>query len=85
MEKEDLIWETLPNPFLGSSNRKLYGLFPTDDKVEIAYPKTEIPFSRTDNGNPVPAQLYPIPEQEDDTAHYTTCLLYTSQGFPLLV
>ena len=72
MEKEDLIWETLPNPFLGSSNRKLYGLFPTDDKVEIAYPKTEIPFSRTDNGNPVPAQLYTIPEQEDATANYTT-------------
>ena len=35
-------------------------------------PKTEIPFSRTDNGNPVPAQLYTIPEQEDATANYTT-------------
>ena len=32
MEKKDLIWKQLLNPFLGSSNRKLYALHPTEDK-----------------------------------------------------
>ena len=32
LNAEDYDWETLPNPFLGSSNRKLYGLWANDDR-----------------------------------------------------
>lgn len=71
MEKKDLIWEQLLNPFLGSSNRKLYALHPTEDKIEIAYPKEEIPFSRTDNGVPTSAQIYSLPENDKTMVDYT--------------
>ena len=70
MEKNDLIWKQLLNPFLGSSNRKLYALYPTEDRIEIAYPKEEIPFSRTDNGVPTSAQVYSLPENDKTTVDY---------------
>ena len=42
----------LANPFLGSSNRKLYGLWKSDDHITVMTPTQTIPFTRTDNGNP---------------------------------
>ena len=43
-------WKSLQNPFLGSSNRKLFGLWNTSDAIQLAYPKENIPFVRTNNG-----------------------------------
>ena len=61
VEENELDWTTLEKPFLGSSNRKLYGLWDTMDVVEIAEPLESIPFERWDNGTEVPATVYTIP------------------------
>lgn len=68
--KTDFDWITLPNPFLGSSNRKLYGLWKNTDSVQLAYPKADISFTRTDNGTSVDAAVYKLPENEYDLATY---------------
>jgi hypothetical protein len=62
---DDLNFQTLPNTFLGSSNRKLYGLWQGDDKLEIGTLKSPISFTRTDNGEPVVASLYDVPTSSD--------------------
>ena len=67
----DFDWHTLENPFLGSSNRKLYGLWSTGDAVQIAYPKQNIAFTRTDNGVPVDSKLYSIPASINDNISYS--------------
>lgn len=59
----------LPNPYLGSQNRKLYGLWPDDERLVIATPIDEIPFTRTDNGIPVASTLFDLPS--DDTTAVT--------------
>lgn len=68
-KKEDFHWRTLPNRFLGSANRKLYGLKETTDALEIAEGE-EIPFQRYDDGQPAEAAVYSIPEQEWEPATY---------------
>jgi len=70
LAESDLDFKTLPNPYLGSTNRKLYGLWPTKDKLEIALPRTTVEFSRTDNGVPVEASLFALPENDSDTVTY---------------
>ena len=50
LTQADYDCRTLENPFLGSSNRKLYGLWPSRDRITVMTPLQEIPFTRTDNG-----------------------------------
>lgn len=70
-EKTDFEWKSLPNPFLGSSNRKLFGLWNNSDAIQLAYPKENIPFERTDNGKPVDSTIYRLPESEDELVTYS--------------
>lgn len=49
LEEKEMDIITLPNPMIGSKNRQLYYLYPTDDKVEIAYPKEMIDYELTIN------------------------------------
>lgn len=56
LSKDEFIWETLPNPFSGSRNAQLYQLFPTDDKIEIVYPKQKVPFKKIVTHRAVNAQ-----------------------------
>lgn len=65
MEEDELVWTTVDAPFLGSANRKLYGLWETEDVVEIADPVVSIPFERWDNGLAVPATVYTLPASGD--------------------
>ena len=60
---------TLSNPFLGSSNRKLYGLWDSDDSVTLMTPRAEIPYTRTNNGRPV-ATIWQLPANNTDTITY---------------
>lgn len=71
LEEDDWDYTTLPNPFLGSRNRKLYGLWHTTDKLTYAVPKADIPFTRTDNGQEVEATLFRLPETANETVGYT--------------
>jgi len=70
LTESDLDFITLPNPYLGSTNRKLYGLWPTEDKLEIAFPKTPVEFSRRDNGVPVETSLFALPKNDGDIVTY---------------
>lgn len=58
----------LSNPFLGFSNRKLYGLWASDDHITVIVPAQEIPFTCTDNGNPAES-ICNLPDT--DTAEIT--------------
>ena len=70
--EEDLIFEFLSEPFLGSQNRKIYGLWDNDEKLEIAHLKDPISFTRMDNGVEVPPTLYTFP----DPGEYATYSVY---------
>lgn len=61
----------LPNPFLGSQNRKVYGLYPTDEQLLVGRLKTPIPFTRTDNGQPVEPTVYALPIDEAALVEYS--------------
>ncbi len=67
---EDLELTALPNPFLGSQNRKLYGLWPTEERLVVGTLKTPIPFTRKDNGQEVASTLYDIPEDPREWVTY---------------
>lgn len=66
---EDFTFTTLENPFLGSANRKLYGLWNTTDAVTVARPKTDIPFTRADNGAEKRG-VYTLPGSGQETVTY---------------
>ena len=70
-QEADLIWETLPNPFLGSRNRKLFGLADRGDALEVAGYRQAIPFTRTDNGQAVDSALLALPADGEETVTYT--------------
>lgn len=70
LTEEDFTFETLENPFLGSANRKLYGLWEHNDSLEIATPVNFIPFTRENNGQPVGAILT-LPQNAEDTVTYS--------------
>ena len=66
----DFIQETLPNPFLGSANRKLYGIRETTDVIQIVSPKEEIPFVRMNNGQPFDG-INSTPQSTHETVTYS--------------
>ena len=68
---EDLTFTELPNPFLGSRNRKLYALRYLDDRLTTAVYTDPIPFTRSDNGEAVSPSLLALPETEDEVITYS--------------
>lgn len=54
----DLTITPVDTEFLGSRNRKLFGLFDTDDRLYTGTLAEPVPFTRTDNGSPVEATVY---------------------------
>ena len=69
-EEEDWEYTTLPNPFLGSRNRKLYALWETHDRLTYAVPREEIPFTRMDNGQEVEPTVLRLPENDTAPVEY---------------
>lgn len=70
LDEDSLVRETLPNPYLGSRARKVFGLWETDEKLEIGLPAQPIPFTRIDNGQEVPATVYTLPSNDTDEVAY---------------
>ncbi len=68
--KSDLDFQALPNPFIGSRNRKWFGQFETEDQLIMGILKQEIPFRRYIMGNEVAPELYAIPETTDEWVTY---------------
>lgn len=77
LTEEDAEFVELPNPYIGSRNRKLYNLWENQDKA-IILSGTPVPFTRYDNGQLSEKPLYVLP-----TADYmpTTYNLYMGGDF----
>ena len=59
---EDLKITALPHEVLGSRGRRLYGLSPVQDEIEMFAFQTPVPFTRRDNGSPVASETLRLPE-----------------------
>ena len=71
LEGDSLTVETLPNPYLGSRGRKLFGLESCGEHLAIGLPRDPIPFTRTDNGVPAAASVYALPANEAQEVLYS--------------
>ena len=63
LTEEDIEFRELPNPYLGSRNRKLYNLWENGEKAAILA-EVPVPFTRTDNGQPSEKPLFVVPAEE---------------------
>jgi len=70
LNKEDMDWIELPNPFLGSSARKLFGLRTNDERLSVGIIKEPVAFTRTDNGSPTDASVLAMPSANDTVVTY---------------
>ncbi len=70
ISEEDFTWKSLPNPFLGSLNRKLMGMWDTDEALWTYELKKPIPFTRWDNGQSVEATVFDLPDSETAYVQY---------------
>lgn len=68
--EEDVTFETLPNTYLGSRARKLMGMVPSEEKLQLLWPKEEVPFTRWDNGAEDLPQVYSMPDSAEEYATY---------------
>ncbi len=71
LREEDLTFVTLSNPMLGSRNRMLYGLYPTDEHLTYAEATVAIPFRRFDNGVEVAPSLFSLPPTSEEPTGYS--------------
>ena len=78
LTEDDIDFVELPNPYIGSRNRKLYNLWPNEERAVIGVQREPVPFTRTDNGQPSERPLFVAP-----TADYlpTTYNLYMGGDF----
>ena len=63
--EEDFTFQELPNPYIGSRNRKLYNLWPNEDRAVIAEVKDPVAYTRYDNGELSDKPLYVLPAAEE--------------------
>ena len=64
LTEQDLDFQELPNPYIGSRNRKLYNLWPNSEGAVIGVQKEPVPFTRTDNGQPSEKPLFVLPAED---------------------
>ena len=64
LTEEDIAFEELPNPYIGSRNRKLYNLWNNGEKAVIGRQKEPVAFIRTDNGQPSDKPLFVLPAED---------------------
>ena len=63
LTEADLDFVELPNPYIGTRNRKLYNLWPNDEKAVIGVQREPVAFTRTDNGQPSSRALFVYPQE----------------------
>lgn len=68
---EDLVLNTLPNPYLGSRARKLCGQWESTEKLLYAELMEPIPFTRWNNGQETTSDLLAFPSSQWVPADYT--------------
>lgn len=71
LEKDEYTISELPNPYLGSRGRKLFGLIDGKEKMSIISPFKDIPFERTNNGFSGAPTVYQLPENDNENILYS--------------
>lgn len=79
LREEDVVLEELPNPYLGSRERKLLAQVNLGEHLSVLWPKEEVPFTRTNGGQEGAASVYALPGSEWDTLTYN---LYMGGDIP---
>ena len=64
--------EYLPNKYMGSRSRKIFGFWDSTERLGIISPHESVPFKRYDNGVAVAPTVYDLPESESENVLYTT-------------
>jgi len=67
---EDMEIKELPNPYLGSRNRKLYGLRYMGEHAAYAVLREPIPYSRWENGVQTDAPVFKLPDNSNKVINY---------------
>ena len=70
LTREELDVQQLPNPCVGSRNRKLYNLWPNEERMYIGVQKDPVAYTRWDNGSPSETPLYVLPATAAEPVTY---------------
>lgn len=70
LDRDDLVFETLPNEYIGSRERKLINVETREESLIAAYPKQEIPYDRSDNGVETIPYVYALPATDWEPVTY---------------
>lgn len=65
LTEADIDFVELPNPYIGTRNRKLYNLWPNSEKAVVGVQREPVAFTRTDNGQPSDKPLFVTPSSDD--------------------
>ncbi len=69
-ELPQVSYRTLPNPFYGSRGRRLYGLSPFTEQLEVFDTALQLPFTRRDNGELCEASVVTLPASAEEPVTY---------------
>lgn len=78
LTENDVDFEELPNPYIGSRNRKLYNLWEKRDPAILPRQKNPVAYQRWDNGERTDRDLFVVPDQPN---LLTTYNLYMGGDF----
>lgn len=67
---EDVRFETLPNEYMGSRERKLLNMETRAEALSILRPLEDVPFTRSNNGNPAASVVYAMPASDAEELTY---------------
>ena len=70
--EDQITFTALPNPYLGTYNRKLYGQSPVTEPLWVCESPMEVPFTRMDNGEEVEAEVFDLPDSTWQYVYYTS-------------
>lgn len=71
LEGENIRIETLPNPYMGSRSRKIFGLWDNGEKTSVGWPVEPIPFTRWNSGQETAATVYTLPDTPEQVVDYS--------------
>lgn len=71
LTKDDVFPLTFVNPFMGSRNRELFGLYSTDEKLTVGALNQSVSYSRWDNGEKTDAAILGVPVNTTEQATYS--------------
>ena len=70
--EDDFETKTLPNRYIGSRSRKIFGLWDSTERLKLILPKEAPTFTRYNNGYAISPELFDLPENDTDDVLYTT-------------